>query len=187
MAEVLGKTAIYQGWSTFSLVRFRLDQGSEVERCVEDHGDAACVLPFDPNRRVALLVRQFRAPVTLKGEDEFPEPPAGLIDPGEAPEASARREAEEETGVHLGTLDPVGCFWSSPGSTAERSHLFLAEYSAADRIGPGGGVDHDEHVEILELPLDELARRADQGELRDLKLGVLVHALMRRRPELFSV
>jgi nudix-type nucleoside diphosphatase (YffH/AdpP family) len=186
VAEVLGERPIYQGWSRFSLVRFRLDGGSEVERCIEDHGDAACVLPYDPVRRVAVLVRQFRGPVTLKAVAEFPEPPAGLIDAGEAPEASARREAEEETGLRLKTLEPVGRFWSSPGSTTERSSLFLAEYSAADRIGQGGGVDHDEHVEILELPLDELAARADRGELHDLKLGVLAFALMRRRPELFS-
>ena len=185
MAEVLGERPIYQGWSRFSLVRFRLDQGSEVERCIEDHGDAACVLPYDPERRVALLVRQFRAPVTLKGEAEFPEPPAGLIDAGETAEASARREAEEETGLSLKVLESVGRFWSSPGSTTERSSLFLAEYAAADRTGQGGGVDHDEHVEILEVPLAELAARADRGELHDLKLGVLVLALMRKRPDLF--
>jgi nudix-type nucleoside diphosphatase (YffH/AdpP family) len=186
VAEVLGARPIYQGWSDFSLVRFRLDGGDEVERCIEDHGDAACVLPYDPVRRMAVLVRQFRAPVTLKGETEFPEPPAGLIDEGEAPEASARREAEEETGLRLRDLEPIGRFWSSPGSTTERSWLFLAGYSPADRVGDGGGADHDEHVEILEIPLGELAARADRGELHDLKLGVLVYALMRKRPELFA-
>ncbi len=185
MADVLEVKQVFKGWSDFSLVRFRLDDGGEVERCVEDHGDAACVLPYDPERRVALLVRQFRAPVRLKGEPPFAEPPAGLIDAGESAEACARREAEEETGLKLKTLEPVGRFWSSPGSTTERSALFLAEYSAADRTGQGGGVDDHENVEILETPLAELAAQADAGELRDLKLGVLVLALMRKRPELF--
>lgn len=186
MAEVLDVKPIYRGWSDFSLVSFRLDSGAVVERCIEDHGNAACVLPYDPERGVALLVRQFRAPVTLKGETEFPEPPAGLIDAGEDAEACARREAEEETGLRLKALEPVGRFWSSPGSTTERSHLFLAEYSPADRIGDGGGTDEHEDVEVLELPLAELAARADKGELHDLKLAVLMLSLMRRRPELFE-
>ena len=186
MAEVLAVEPIYRGWSDFSLVSFRLDSGAVVKRCIEDHGDAACVLPYDPARRVALVVRQFRAPVTLEGEAAFPEPPAGLIDEGEDAMAAARREAEEETGLRLKALEPVGRFWSSPGSTTERSHLFLAEYSPADRIGEGGGVDENEDVEILELPLAELAARADRGELHDLKLATLVLSLMRRRPELFG-
>jgi nudix-type nucleoside diphosphatase (YffH/AdpP family) len=186
LAEVLSVKPIFRGWSDFSLVSFRLDDGAVVDRCVEDHGNAACVLPYDPERRVALLVRQFRAPVTFEGEADFPEPPAGLIDEGEDAGAAARREAQEETGLRLKALEPIGRFWSSPGSTTERSHLFLAEYSTADRIGDGGGVDEHEDVQTLELPLAELAARADTGELHDLKLMVLVLSLMRKRPELFE-
>ncbi|HEX4097327.1 MAG TPA: NUDIX hydrolase [Caulobacteraceae bacterium] len=185
MAEVVEVNPVYRGWSAFSLVSFRLDDGAVVERCIEDHGDAACVLPYDPERRVALLVRQFRAPVTYRHEAEFCEPPAGLIDDGESPEACAIREAEEETGLKLRSLEPIGRFWSSPGSTTERSWLYLAQYATGDRIGKGGGADPDEHVELIELPLAELAARADAGELQDLKLAVLALALMRRRPELF--
>lgn len=185
MAEIVHVDAIYRGWSAFSLVRFRLDDGAEIERCVEDHGDAACVLPFDPERRVALLVRQFRAPVTYRRELGFAEPPAGLIDDGESPETAAIREAEEETGLKLRSLESLGRFWSSPGSTTETSWLYLAEYASADRTGQGGGADDHEDVEVLELPLSELAARARAGELHDLKLGVLVLSLMLRRPELF--
>jgi nudix-type nucleoside diphosphatase (YffH/AdpP family) len=186
MAEVVETLPVYRGWADFNLVRIRLDDGQVVERCVEDHGDAACVLPYDPNRRVALLVRQVRAAVTYRGEDGFPEPPAGLIDDGESPEMAARREAEEETGLTLRSLEPLGRFWSSPGSTTETSWLYLAEYSAADRVGQGGGVDDHEDVEVLEVPLVELAARARSGALADLKLAVLALSLMNRRPELFS-
>ena len=186
MPEIIETRPIYRGWSNFSLVRFRLDDGAEIERCIEDHGDAACVLPYDPERRVALVVRQFRGPVGLRGEAAFVEPPAGLIDDGESPEACAIREAEEETGLRLRSLQSVGRHWSSPGSTTERTWLYLAEYASADRVGAGGGTDDHENVETLETPLAELAARADAGELQDLKLTVLVLALMRKRPELFS-
>ena len=186
MAEVVDTRTVYSGWSEFSLVKLRLEDGAVVERCVEDHGDAAVVLPYDPERRVALLVRQVRAAVTYRGEDEFPEAPAGLVDEGESPEAAAVREAEEETGLRLRSLEPLGRFWSSPGSSTETSWLYLAEYLPTDRCGDGGGVDDHEDIEVIELPLADLAGRARRGELNDLKLGVLVLSLMLRRPELFA-
>ena len=186
MAEVVGIDPVYRGWSNFSLVKIRLTDGAVVERCVVDHGDAACVLPYDPDRRVALLVGQVRAAVTYRREAGFPEAPAGLIDVGEAPDAAARREAEEETGLKLRALEPLGRFWSSPGSSTETSWLYLAEYAAADRIGQGGGTDDDEDIEVVEIPLAELAARARSGQLNDLKLAVLALSLMTRRPELFG-
>lgn len=186
MPEVLDAKTLFEGWSTFRLIRFRMDDGSELERTVEHHGDAACVLPYDPDRKVALLVRQFRAPTALLGEEPFPEPPAGIIDPGEKAEQSAWREAMEETGLDLKTLEPLGCFWSSPGSTTERSHLFLAAYCAADRTGTGGGVDDHEDIETLEVPLKALAARLDGGGAADLKLLSMVLSLRLRRPELFD-
>ena len=72
MTQVVSVEEIYRGWSRFSLVRFRLEDGEEVERCVEDHGAAAVVLPYDPERRVALLVSRF--PCRKVGSDRiFPE------------------------------------------------------------------------------------------------------------------
>jgi hypothetical protein len=53
-------------------------------------------------------------------------------------------------------------------------------------VGQGGGVDDHEDVEVLEVPLVELAARARSGALADLKLAVLALSLMNRRPELFS-
>lgn len=186
MSEVLSVDEVYRGWSRFSVVRFRLDDGSEVERCVEDHGRTAVVLPYDPDRRVALLVRQFRPGPALAGERSDLEAPAGLIDDGEDGQACARREAFEETGLRLAALEPIGRFWSSPGSTTETAELFLAAYSPAAREGAGGGVDAGERLEILETPLAELGRRLDAGALDDLKLLALVQALKLRRPELFA-
>ncbi len=185
-AEVVSVEVLHKGWSTFSVARFRLEDGSTIDRFVEDHGHAVCVLPYDPERRVALMVRQLRAPVRLAGEADFPEPPAGLLEPDEDPADCGRREVMEETGVRLGALEPLGCYWSSPGVTTEKTHLFLAKYRAEDRIGDGGGTDWDEHVEVLELPLAELAGRLEGGRLADLKLLALMSVLMQRRPELFA-
>ncbi len=183
MAEIVEVKELYRGWARFCLVSFRLEDGTVLVRSVEDHGACAVVLPYDPERRVALLVRQLRPGVALAGGTEGPEPPAGIIEPGESGEACARREAEEETGLVLKALEPVGRFWSSPGATTEAAELFLAPYSAADRIGEGGGVDEHEDIETFELPLAELAAEIERGG--DLKLFALVQVLKLRRPELF--
>ena len=114
------------------------------------------------------------------------EAPAGRLE-GHDPAVCAAREAMEECGVALGPLDPVATAWAMPAVSTERIHLFLAPYQVADRIGPGGGLaEEGESVEVEVLTLDELAPRADTGELPDMKTMLLVLALRHRRPDLFT-
>ena len=178
---------IYKGWSTFSIATVELESGQTITRVIEDHGRAAVVLPYDPDLRVALLVRQFRAPLYVAAQvPDLLEAIAGLIDDGQ-PEATARREAMEEAGVRLGALEPAGRVWSIPGSSTERIDLFLAPYRAADRAGDGGGLaDEHENITVVEMALAELAAMADAGRLADLKTLALVQTLRLRRPDLFA-
>ena len=65
--------------------------------------------------------------------------------------------------------------------------LFLAPYHASQRIGDGGGLESEhEQITVEEIKLDELAERADNGELNDLKTFALVQTLRLRHPELFG-
>ena len=48
MVDIVRATPIHSGWSTFSLVTFKLDNGAVIVREIEDHGSAAVVLPYDP-------------------------------------------------------------------------------------------------------------------------------------------
>lgn len=158
-----------------------------LERIVHDHGDAACVLAYDPARKTVLLTRQARYPVFVTGaEAELVEPCAGLIDPGESAEEAIRREAMEEIGTRLGALEKIGEVYTSPGFLTEKISLFLAEYTPDDRIAAGGGLaEENEHIEVLEWPCERLSRALVLGEIRDAKLMILTQALMRLRPALF--
>lgn len=180
-------TPLHEGWLTVLLASVAQDDAQTYTREVVRQGDAAAVLPYDPERRTALLVQLTRAPALLAGvETQLLEAPAGMLD-GEAPQDCARREALEEAGVRLTRLEPVAAAFPSPGMSTERTHLFLAPFAAADRVGPGGGLaDEHEDITVLELALSDLWAACEAGRLSDMKTLALVLALKARRPELFT-
>jgi nudix-type nucleoside diphosphatase (YffH/AdpP family) len=188
MAPTISQTkTLYEGWVKIIGVRIRLPDGEEVRREVEDHGRAVAVLPYDPMRRTALLIKLLRAPVLLTaGEPELLEVPAGLVDEGEDASEAAVREVREETGLRLSTLQHLGSVWSMPGISSERMDLFLAAYGAADRVQTGGGVASEhENITVVEMPLPELWSMVEGGRIADMKTLTLALMLHMRHPELF--
>lgn len=174
-------------WARVFVATVRLPGGEAALRDVEDHGRAVAVPPYDPERRVALLVRRFRAPpFHAAGEADTLELPAGRLE-GEDPAACARREAMEEAGLRLGELEPVLTAWTMPALSTERAHLFFAPCGAPDRVGAGGGLaSKHEGITVAETPLAELVAMADAGTPTEPKLFALVQALRLRCPELFA-
>lgn len=186
--RLVGQKTIYSGWGRFFELDVALGDGRVVLRQLEDHGEASAVLPYDSARRTALLVRQPRVgPLFSRFDPWLLEAAAGVIDAGEAPEATAVREAFEELGVRLTSLEPVTAAWSMPAVSSERIHLYLAPYAVADRVAAGGGMaDEGEEIEVVEWPLGALLAEADAGGITDMKTLILVWALARRRPDLFA-
>ena len=184
MPRIIGRRPIFKGWNSVEIVTVEAVDGRgqtrRHDREVVDHGEASVVLAVDRDRKVAILVKQWRAPLIVAGADPYLlEVCAGIIDPGESPEQTARREAEEETGLKIGALRKVGSVVPSAGTLTERMHLFIAEVSAADRTEDGGGTPHEgEDIEVLEVPLTELFEKARRGEIEDAKTLILVQRLM---------
>src|SRR5580693_326846 len=113
--EILTRSTVYNGYMTVERVQVRLGDGAVVVREVESHGDAVAVLPYDAERRTALIVRQFRVPAFDRlNQAAIDEACAGMIE-DEDPVAAARREAMEELGVAVEVLELVGRVWPSPG------------------------------------------------------------------------
>ena len=177
----------HEGWCRLLVATIRSSDGRILRREIEDHGRAACILPYDSVRRTAILVRQFRAPVFFAARDEETlEAIAGIVE-GVNPKECAQREAFEEAGLKLAKLEHVVTGWTMPGVSTERMDFYLAVYRTADRIAPGGGlVDDDERISVVEMELEKLAEMADGGELTDVKTLVLVQTLRIRRPDLFG-
>lgn len=141
--------------------RVRLPNGAEAELEVIRHQGASAVVPVTANGDV-LLVRQYRHATG----DYLLEVPAGKLDFGtEDPEQCARRELEEETGFRAGELSSLGWIWTTPGFADERIWLFLAT-----DLGPGRqDLEPDEVIELVEMPLEEAAEMALNGEITDSK------------------
>jgi ADP-ribose pyrophosphatase len=143
----------------------RFPDGSTGELEMIRHPGAAAVVPLlddprGPDPRV-LLLRQFRH----AAEGFIWEIPAGRLDPGETPEACARRELAEETGMRAERLSRLTSIYTTPGFTDERIHLFLA-----DGLKEG---DHrreaDEFMEVHEVRWSSILSMVREGEIQDAK------------------
>jgi ADP-ribose diphosphatase len=129
------------------------------------HPGAAAVVPLlddpaSPDPRVVLL-RQFRH----AAESFIWEIPAGRLDPGETPEQCAHRELAEETGMRASRLTPLTTFYTTPGFTDERIHLFLA--SGIEQGAPRR--EADEFMEVHPKPWSDVIKMIESGAIQDGK------------------
>lgn len=185
-ARITKKTLIYDGWYRFHRLEICLNGNVSVERHLLDSGSAVAVLPYDPQRRVCLLIDQPRAAVIHAGEPPLLEVIAGNLD-GTEPAFRIVEEALEEAGLKLGSLEPVTNIWSLPPVSTERIQLYLSPYSGKDRVGPGGGADGEhENICVHEIGLDALHGLVMDGQLTDAKTVILAQALLIRHPELWG-
>lgn len=176
---------VFQGWSSYDVLTIRQDyRGREIiiEREVHDHGHGVGVLCYDPIRRVTWLVRQLRwGSLISEGEPRPLEVPAGLIDKEGGPEETAHREAWEEIGFRLKSLQFVAAPYSSPGAVTERIHLYLGEIDPEAAAHDGGGLEEEhEDIEVVEVSFDALFRLNDEGLIFDMKTMILAEALRRK-------
>ena len=157
---------VYQGRIfNLNLDTVRFPDGSTGVLEMVRHPGASAVVPFlddpgDADPRI-LLLRQFRHAT----DGEVWEVPAGRLDPGEAPEACAARELEEETGYSATALVPLLPLWTTPGFTDEKIHLFAA---TGLRRGQHRR-EADEFLEVHELRWSAVLEMLEAGEVRDAK------------------
>ena len=133
---------------------------------VVHHPGGAAAVALDGIGQVCLL-RQYRYVV----DGWLWELPAGKLEPGEPPLATAQRELIEEAGVSARDWESLGTCVSSPGVFTERLHLYLASGISPARAAQ----EHAEVIEIHWVPLAEACRWAIDGTITDCKtaLGLL--------------
>lgn len=167
--------------------RFDGAMSREVNRGVFLCGDATVVLPYDPVRDRVLLIEQFRMGPHARGDpNPWPlEAPAGRVDADETPEATARREAEEEAGLELRALIPASRYYPSPAAMAEFLYTYVGIADLPDAAAGLGGLPCEaEDICAHVLPFARLMEMVETGEVNTGPLIVLAYWLDRNRARL---
>jgi ADP-ribose pyrophosphatase len=146
----------------------RLPNNVAIELDIVRHPGAAAVVAATTDEVV--LIRQYR----FAAAGFLWEVPAGTLQAGEAPEACARRELEEEAGFAAEEIRRLGSILTTPGFCDERIHLFLA--LGLRRLASRHEAD-EVIAEVRTVPWRRLGAMIDAGEIVDAKsLIALYHA-----------
>ena len=119
--------------------------------------DCAAIVALTPSNQI-ILKKEYRH---CYGEDLI-EIPAGVLEDGEDPLETAKRELEEETGY-------VGKKWTYLGKTVESSakltnymYIYLAE--DCERVS-SQKLDYGEDIEVIEVSLNEAVEMIMKNEI----------------------
>lgn len=137
------------------------------KREIVEHPGAVGIIPITSNKDI-VLVRQFRKAV----EEALLEIPAGLIEYKEEPSQCAIRELKEETGYTANKLKKLFEYYSSPGFSDEKIHIYLADDIIAGTAQP----DEGEYIRIVKMPIDEALKKVKTGEIKDSKTIIAILA-----------
>ncbi|MEM9393269.1 MAG: NUDIX domain-containing protein [Pseudomonadota bacterium] len=132
--------------------------------------DAVTVLPYDPQLDRVLLVDQFRIGAYARGDLQpwVLEPIAGRVDGGQSWEETAHREAWEEAGVRLRSLEFIGGYYPSPGVLTEyiASYVGLCDLPDA-QAGIYGVAEEGEDIRAMLCSRDELLMMTRNGRIQN--------------------
>jgi ADP-ribose pyrophosphatase len=145
-----------------------LPNGRRTTFSIVEHPGAVAIVPVHANGDVVLL-RQFRPSI---GEEIY-EIPAGTIEKGEAPLATAKREIIEETGFKARQWAKIAEFYTAPGFCTELMHVYVARgLSPASADG-----DADEVLRPVRMSIDQALKLIRTKKIRDAKsiAGLMIY------------
>lgn len=133
------------------------------------------VIPLTDQNEV-ILIRQYRhgiGSITL-------EIPGGIVEAGDSPEESARRELLEETGYRDSGMILLGSVHTNPAFLNNRCYTYLAR-----DVFPSGDQNQDEKedIEIVIRSLEDIPRLIRRGEItHSLVLAAFYRFYMEYQP-----
>ena len=156
---------LYRG----SVLNLRKDKvtvqnGVSYREIIEHNGGAVIAAVTDEGKMV--MVRQYRKPANRV----VFEVPAGKIDPGEEPLATAARELKEEAGYTADNIEFITSFYPTVGYSEEQLYLFLASGLTAGETS----FDENEAIDLEEVEITMLHDMVMKGEIHDAKSMIAI-------------
>jgi len=131
--DILSQQNLYQGFFRVDAYEFRHELfaggwSGTVRREIFERRNAVAVLLHDPVADTLLVIEQFRSGAALRDAQGawMVEIVAGIVEDGESNADVARREAQEEAGCTLDTLEHIIDFYPSAGGSTEIVSLYYA-------------------------------------------------------------
>ncbi|MEO0392890.1 MAG: NUDIX domain-containing protein [Pseudomonadota bacterium] len=160
--ETLDHETVYDGYFTidrYTLQHETFDGGmsAPLTREIFERGPSVGALAYDAKRDQVVLICQFRVGAYAV---DYPDPwlveiVAGSVEPGEQPEAVARREMREETGMEAGRLEHMYSYFVSPGGATEHVELYCAEVDANQAAQLAGHQAEGEDIQTRVMECDD--------------------------------
>ena len=165
MNKLISEEIKYDG-KIFKIVKRQYENKNQ-EKYIRDgviKSNAVVIVAKDSDDNI-YFVRQQREII----EEETLELPAGLINEGEEPFDTAKRELEEEVGVVAGNIEFLGDYYSSSGFTNEKVYAFYA----SDLTLGNTNTDEDEEITSIEkIPLPQCLEMLKNNEFKHASMNV---------------
>ena len=139
------------------LARYKLN-GEDRDWELLKIGNSVAILLYNKDSNSFVCVKQFRPAVYLNHNITYTiELCAGLLDKDCSIEQTAKEEILEECGfdIPVESLEKLSSFYTCVGHAGSKQYLFFAEVTESQRVSSGGGVEGEEMIEVIEIPIEK--------------------------------
>lgn len=162
MFKTLSSKSVYKNkWMEVFEDEVEYPNGSKGIYGYVKRSDGAGVAVVNENNEI-LLIKQYRYPIKAYEWNI----PGGAID-GDDPEAAAKREVKEETGVEVGSVEKLFEGYPLSSCSTEKGYVYLARVENVELVADDVSDDDEMVVEKRFIPIKEALRMVDDGEITD--------------------
>ena len=159
MRQLSASTAHRNPWFTVEHRQYETASGTGLAYFMVCRPDSVLVAARKDGRYVMVELER----PTMGGARSLEFPQGGIVE-DESPEAAARREVREETGLELSGLRPLATFAESSGFATSSCHAFVADVAG---VGEPDRDPFEAGLDVRLLTWSELRELAGAGGIQD--------------------
>tara|TARA_B100000131_G_C17941659_1_gene542594 strand:+ start:111 stop:692 length:582 start_codon:yes stop_codon:yes gene_type:complete len=169
--KIISRKNLYNGFFKMNelMLKYKKFDGNwsdDIKREVFGGAQVSAVLPYDPKKQEIVLINQFRPGTISKDKGNYlDEIVAGIIDQGEDPITTAKRECLEETGCEVKKILPINEYFPAPGSSESYYYLFLGEIDTFDGERIMGLSSENEDILVKSYKVSDVKKKLENNEI----------------------